>query len=57
MALRRLNAKSVLPTVENLTTEALNVLPQGTELPDEWNDAAGEMYVHFLPIGFSSRTV
>ena len=35
----------VAPTLEALTEEAQALLPDGTELPEEFPDAVGEMYV------------
>jgi len=35
----------VAPTLEALTEEAQALLPDGTELPEEFSDAVGEMYV------------
>ena len=50
----------VAPTLEALTEEAQALLPDGTELPEEFPDAVGEMYVqirllwYFVTRGFCS---
>lgn len=46
-ALRSLTTTSpgVAPTLESLTAAAEALLPPGTELPEEFSDAVGEMYV------------
>lgn len=35
----------MVPTAEELTAGALALLPPGTELPDEFDEALGEVYV------------
>jgi hypothetical protein len=37
------------PTMDALTSEALALLPPGTELPEDFEAAVGEVYVSFCP--------
>lgn len=40
-------------SVEAVTAEAQKLLPEGTELPDEFEDCVGEAYVFFVCFDFS----
>jgi len=53
-ALSRVQAKQITQLTDDvLTKEALAILPQGKELPEEWEVVVGEMYV--VLISFRER--